>query len=146
MYDSTEPPPAPDPIADLASDVLTELYRAVCGHAPRAVRAYHDDDALLILVRFDPAHMSDIGPDGFDQLLDGAFVAMPGMIASALEARTGRRMVPGNLSVCEDRGLAVFAFNAADETQDEDTNEEALNFEDALARAAQGRPALRLAG
>ena len=146
MHHRSESQGAHDPIADLASDVLSELYRAVCGHQPRAVRVYHDDDALLILMRFDPAEMADAGPDGFQHLLDGAFVAMPGMIASALEARSGRRMVPGNLSVCAERGLAVFAFSACDDAPDEDSGEGLLDFEEALARAAESRPTLRLAG
>lgn len=144
MHDPNAPFSQDDPIADLAGDVLTELYRAVCGHMPRAVRAYHDDDALLILLRFDPAEMTDIAADGSEQLLEGAFVAMPGMIASALETRTGMRLAPGNLSVCAERGLAVFAFSASEETHED---EDALSFEDSLAHAATGvRPTLRIAG
>jgi hypothetical protein len=34
------------------------------------------------------------------------------MIASAVERRAGRTLYPGNLSVCAERGLAVFAFSA----------------------------------
>ena len=100
--------------------------------------------ALLILLRFDPAQMTDVAADGSEQLLEGAFVAMPGMIASALETRTGMRLAPGNLSVCADRGLAVFAFGTSDETHED---EDAVIFEDALAQAALGvRPPLRIAG
>jgi len=143
MHDITEPF-SQDPIADLASAVLSELYRTVCGRQPRAVRAYHDEDALLILLRFDPAEMVDVGADGLEHLLEGAFVAMPGMIASALEARGGIRVAPGNLSVCADRGLAVFAFSAGDETHEGDAGE-LLSFEDSLARAAGSRPKLRIA-
>ena len=48
-----------DPVAELATGILIDLYRAVCGHAPKAVRAYHDADALLLLLRFDPDVMTD---------------------------------------------------------------------------------------
>jgi hypothetical protein len=141
--DST--PSSSDPVADLASDVLIDLYRAVCGHRPKAVRAYHDDDALLLLLRFDPAELLAGDEEDHEHLLEGAFVAMPGMIASAVEARCGHRMVPGNLSVCGERGLAVFAFSA-DETQDADGDEDIFSFEAAFARDAQGNDSLRLAG
>ena len=133
-----------DPIADLAGDVLTELYRAVCGHMPRAVRAYHDDDALLILLRFDPAEMTRHAADGIEQLLEGAFIAMPGMIASALEARSGMRLAPGNLSVCAERGLAVFAFSASERDA---RGRGRAELRGSLAHAATGvRPTLRIAG
>jgi hypothetical protein len=104
-----------DPIADMAVDVLSDLYRAVCGRQPKAVRAYNDDDALLLLLRFEPGEIADGDEAGLEHLLETAFFAMPGMIASAVEARSGLRMEPGNLSVCAERGLAVFAFSAVDE-------------------------------
>ena len=76
------------------------------------MRAYQDEDAILLLLRFDPAETENGSLERCSPLLDTAFLAMPGMIASAVEARTGRRLSPGNLSVCADRGLAVFAFSA----------------------------------
>ena len=48
--------------------------------------------------------------DGVEPLLQTAFMAMPGMVATAVAARSGAQLVPGNLSVCPERGLAVFAF------------------------------------
>jgi len=144
VFDPDTPAHTDDSVADLAGDVLTDLYRAVCGHPPKAVRAYHDDDALLLLLRFDPYEMTDVAPGGDEQLLAGAFIAMPGMVAAALEARTGRRLAPGNLSVCAERGLAVFAFTAADAEPEEDDGE--VSFEAALEQAAHGWPALRVTG
>lgn len=140
MYDPLDPQISRDRVAELASDMLADLYRAVCGHQAMAVRAYHDDDALLLLLRFDPSELEDTGET--EHALESAFGAIPEMIASAIEARSGTRMSPGNLSVCADRGLAVFAFSAAEDGLDDDSAEE-LSFEDELAAAAQGARALR---
>ena len=120
MHDPIASPYPHDPVADLAGDVLADLYRGVCGHDAAAVRAYHDGEALLLLLRFDPDEMAEVTAADFDSELEGAFAAMPGMIVSAVEAGSGYRMRPANLSVCADRGLAVFAFSAVDETHDED--------------------------
>jgi hypothetical protein len=133
-----------DHIGNLASEVLTDLYTVVCGHRPTAVRAYHEDDALLLMLRFEPDAIAD-GPVEFpDTLMDAAFAAMPGMISSAIEARTGRWLLPGSLSVCVERGLAVFAFSAMDEDLDERTGEDLFRI-DAAGTPPSSRPALRLA-
>jgi len=127
-----------DPIADMATDVLADLYRAVCGRQPKAVRAYNDDDALLLLLRFDPSEIEDGDQEGFEHLLETAFLAMPGMIASAVEARSGQRMEAGNLSVCADRGLAVFAFNAVDESAEPAVDDDPFALEGLTATASTG--------
>jgi hypothetical protein len=131
-----------DPIADMATDVLTDLYRAVCGRQPTAVRAYNDDDALLLLLRFEPSEIEDGDHEGLEHMLETAFLAMPGMIVSAVEARSGHRMVPGNLSVCADRGLAVFAFNAVDEADEQSAQDDPFALGDL---SATEQPALRIA-
>ena len=95
---------------DLAVTIASDLFRAVTGEAPRALRAYQDDDALLVLLRFDPEAMRVDPDDGVEPLLQTAFMAMPGMVARAVQARSGAQLVPGNLSVSAERGLAVFAF------------------------------------
>ena len=125
MRELTPTPHTADTAGDLAAAVVTDLYRAVTGHAPRALRAYQDDDALLLLLRFDPDELYVDPRDGVEPLLQTAFMAMPGMVATAVRARSGAQLVPGNLSVCAERGLAVFAFTE-------------------IAAAPAARPALRL--
>ena len=133
-----------DHVGNLASEVLTDLYTVVCGHRPTAVRAYHEDDALLLMLRFEPEAIGDGSVEVPEALLDTAFAAMPGMIASAIEARTGRWLLPGSLSVCVERGLAVFAFSAMDDDTDERSGDDLFRI-DTATPPASGRPALRLA-
>ncbi len=140
MYDPLDSQASRDRVAELASDMLADLYRAVCGHAAMAVRAYHDDDALLLLLRFDPAELTD---GDTEHALESAFGAIPDMIAAAIESRSGVHMSPGNLSVCADRGLAVFAFSAAEESEDGD-DADVMSFEAALAAAAHGGSSARI--
>jgi hypothetical protein len=116
---------------DLAVSIAAELYRAVTGRPPQALRAYQDEDALLVLLRFDPQEMAVDPADGVEPLLQTAFMAMPGMVATAVAARSGVQLVPGNLSVCPERGLAVFAFTETEPAS-------------SVSRGA--RPALRLVG
>jgi hypothetical protein len=146
MSDPTRNSPTPiDPIGLLASEVLKDLYRAVCGREVLAVRSYQDEDAILLLVRFDPTEVESDGPDRFAPVLDTAFLAMPGMIASAVEARTGRRLAAGNLSVCADRGLAVFAFSALDEPSEISSDEDPFRIDAGTMSVGSGRQAPRLA-
>ena len=127
-----------DPLGGLAGEVASDLYFAVSGQRPKTIRAYHDDDALLLLVRFDPAELAD------GTTLETAFMAMPGMIASAVEARCGQRLAPGNLSVCAERGLAVFAFNAAEqEAGDERSNEELFSIDAMMTGSEPVRASIR---
>jgi hypothetical protein len=113
MTDQTRQQTADDiALGELARDVLIDLYHALCGHIPKSVRVYGEEDALLLLMRFDPAELSDSSEIVFEPLVDTTFIALPSMIASAVQRRQGRTLYPGNLSVCADRGLAVFAFSA----------------------------------
>ena len=120
-----EPTNSPtDPIGTLASGVLADLYWAVCGLEPKAVRAYSEDDGLLLLLRFEADEIQESPSEGFEPLLLAAFNAMPAMIAAAVEARTGQRLCPGNLLLCAERGLAVLAFTTIDEDLDARVHED----------------------
>jgi hypothetical protein len=137
-----------DPVGLLAGEVLKDLYRAVCGHEPSTVRAYRDDDAILLLLRFDPAeHEYAQGEATLSPQLETAFLAMPGMIVSAVEARTGRRLAAGNLSVCAERGLAVLAFSALEGTVEPESDEDLFRIDAGTLSVAKGKHRhLRLAG
>jgi hypothetical protein len=142
MLEVIHPPLSTEAVDLLACEVLADLYRAYCGTRPLAVRSYRDEEALLLLLRFEPDSLED--EDGAGPLAGTALSAMPGMVASAVEARTGARLAPGNLSLCSVRGLAVFAFTALD-----DDDEQWLGGDpfatDAIV-ASRGEPeALRLA-
>ena len=130
-----------DPVGLLASEVLKELYRAVSGSEPVAVRSYRDEDAILLLLRFDATEL-ETGREGFAPFLDTAFLAMPGMVASAVEARTGLRLAAGNLSVCAERGLAVFAFSALEEPAEQESDEDLFRID---TGTPAGRSSLRIA-
>jgi hypothetical protein len=97
---------------ELAREVLIGLYRALSGHTPKAVRVYGEGDAMLLLLRFDPAELWRSDQISDEPLVQGTFGALPDMIASAVERRQGQVLLAGDLSVCAERGLAVFAFRA----------------------------------
>jgi hypothetical protein len=97
---------------ELAREVLIDLYSALSGHAPKAVRVYGEGDAMLLLLRFDPAELWRSDQITDEPLVQATFGALPDMIASAVERRQGRILLAGDLSVCVERGLAVFAFQA----------------------------------
>lgn len=146
---SASQPVAIDPVGILATEVLRDLYVAVAGREPAAVRSYRDEDALLLLLRFENDEQGDDDAQNEENeqvspFLDTAFLAMPGMVASAVEARTGQRLAPGNLSVCADRGLAVFAFSALEETSELSSDEDIFRI-DTDAMGASTAPALGLA-
>jgi hypothetical protein len=141
-----------EPVGNLAGEVLTDLYRAVFGDQPAAVRVYQEDDALLLLLRFEPDAIGNGDPSELSEsildttFLDTTFLAMTSMIASAVEARSGRQLFPGNVSVCAARGLAVFAFSVIDEDADERTGEDLFRIDSPIFGVAPGgRPTLRLA-
>ena len=150
MHTPKSSPLTRDPLGGLAGDVASDLYFAVCGHRPKTVRAYHDDDALLLLMRFDPAEVVDAAAEPPQTVFETAFMAMPGMIASAVEARSGQRLAPGNLSVCAERGLAVFAFNSAvvEEPADADAGsaDDLFSLDAMMASAEPVRASVNLAG
>jgi hypothetical protein len=105
----------PSALGELAGEVLSDLYRALSGHAPKSVRVYCEDDALLLLLRFDPVELAGAAEIDVEPLLDSTLMALPNMIASALQRRAGHTLYPGNLSVNAERGLAVFAFSALED-------------------------------
>lgn len=141
MFDVTNSSPSTEAVDLLACEVLAELYRAYCGSRPLAVRAYRDRDALLLLLRFEPDQIGESDGEG-DPLTHTALRAMPGLISSAVEARTGGRLAPGNLSMCSARGLAVFAFCVLDEHAEQRDDDDVFRI-DALSTPRRGRPVLR---
>jgi hypothetical protein len=142
VFDVTNSSLSTDAVDLLACEVLADLYRAYCGAPPLAVRAYRDEEALLLLLRFEPEASEDCDAGAADPLIAVAMHAMPGMVASAVEARTGVRLDPGNLSLCSARGLAVFAFTVLDDDLEEPLDADLFHFDAGIDRA---RPALRLA-
>ncbi len=152
MPDVTNPALSLEAIDFLACEVAVELYRAYCGSRPVAVRAYRDEDgedidALLLLLRFDPDGTDTAADGALDPIVETALRAMPTMISSAVEARTGVRLAPGNLSLCSTRGLAVFAFSIDEDDLEPHAEADPFSLDAADLRAlAPDRPALRLAG
>ena len=140
VFDVTNSSPSTEAVDLLACEVLADLYRAYCGAAALAVRAYRDDDALLLLLRFEPEAPDDSGAHDVPTAV--ALRAMPGMVASAVEARTGVRLAPGNLSMCSARGLAVFAFSVLGDDCEGHNDDDPFRLDTAFATA---RPMLRLA-
>jgi hypothetical protein len=143
MLDLTSSSLSTEAVDLLACEVLADLYRAYCGTRPLAVRSYRDGEALLLLLRFEPDSFED-DATGPGSLVGTALRAMPGMIASAVEARTGARLAPGNLSVCTERGLAVLAFTALDDDDDQWVDGDPFATDSIFASRVQ-RPQLRLA-
>lgn len=127
MLDTNNSAISTEAVDFLACEVLRDLYRAYCGSCPIGVRAYRDDDALLLLLRFESDEQG--GTDELDPTVATALRAMPAMIASAVEARSGARLAPGNLSMCSARGLAVFAFSVEDDDVEESADEDLFRIE-----------------
>src|SRR5579871_704857 len=100
---------SPEPLEAIAASVLESLYAGVVGEPPLALRAYGDEGSVLLLLRFDQGKLEDASGARFEPLIDIALMAMPELIADAVHELTGALLVPGNLSVCAERGLAVFA-------------------------------------
>lgn len=145
VFDVTNSSPSTDAVDLLACEVLADLYRAYCGSPPLGVRAYRDEDALLLLLRFEPAAFEDGGASEADPLIGTALRAMPHMVASAVEARTGSRLAPGNLSLSSARGLAVFAFSVLEDDLDCSAADDPFRIEAPGLSVRAGRGPLRLA-
>jgi hypothetical protein len=114
---------SPEPIDAVAASVLETLYAGVFGQSPLALRAYGDEGSVLLLLRFKESRLDDTSPTRVAPLIDISFMAMPELIAESVHELTGRTLVPGNLSVCAERGLAVFAFAVLDEARVDDRDE-----------------------
>ena len=124
-----------DEVEYVAAEVLRDLFGAFAGEPPRALRAYRERDALLLLLRFD-AHDGAIRGE---VEADVAFMALPTMVAEAVGARTGQVIVPGDASVCAASGLAVLGFTVLDQR-----GSDALTGDDVWEPAAERRVELRL--
>ena len=108
---------AQERIEDVAAEVLGGLFAGLAGGPPRSLRAYQEDDALLLVLRVERGMLEDDGtlrrPGG---LGDVSLLAMPDLVADGVRERCGRTLIPGNLSACSSRGLAVFAFSVVSES------------------------------
>jgi hypothetical protein len=98
-------------VDEIASQALGLLYTDVWGEEPLALRAHRDGDGLLLLLRFDPELMESAGGTSFEPLVDRSFIALPELVAEAVRVRTAQTLVPRNVNVSAERGLAVFAFS-----------------------------------
>jgi hypothetical protein len=107
-------------VGALAADLMAQLYAVAAGGPPRAVRPYHEDDALLLLLRFDPEHLSDTSQAG-SPLSEAALLALPDMIASAVRTRGSQRhrLIPGSLTISSDRSFVSLGFSVVFETEEE---------------------------
>jgi len=123
----------PEGVESVAAEVLRDLYRAFAGDPPRALRAYREDNALLLLLRFEAC--GDAEPEV-------AFMALPSMVAEAVAHRIGKVLVPRDASVCASSGLAVLGFTLLD-AQDGALRPPA--GEQPWEAPAPRRPALRIA-
>lgn len=113
-------------VGSLAVAAMSNLYSIAAGGPPQVARAYHEDDALLLLLRFDPDHLSDSNEPG-SLLGEAALMALPDMIASAVRAETGRRhrLIPGSLTISGARGVVSLGFSVvlAQEENDDPLSE-----------------------
>jgi hypothetical protein len=102
-------------VAERARELLGQLFEAHTGTAPRALRVYREADALMLLLRFDPALAGGGADAELSAQMDAALMAMFEMVTEVISARSGCELVPGNLSVHGPTGLAVFALRVAGE-------------------------------
>ncbi|HUB76427.1 MAG TPA: hypothetical protein VL977_05185 [Solirubrobacteraceae bacterium] len=101
-------------VGELAVDAMSKLYALAAGGPPLVARAYHEEDALLLLLRFDPSHLSNTGDPG-SPLSEAALMALPDMIASAVRnaSEAHHRLIPGSLTISSDRGVVSLGFSVA---------------------------------
>jgi hypothetical protein len=104
-------------VADLARELLGQLFAVHAGEAARAVRVYRESDAVMLLLRFDPALAGCGGDAELESRIEASLMAMCEMVTEVVSQRSGSEIVPGNLSVCAATGLAVFAMRVAGEEQ-----------------------------
>jgi hypothetical protein len=104
-------------VADLAHEILGQLFAVHAGEAARAVRAYRESDAVMLLLRFDPALTGAGGDPELESRMEASLMAMWEMVTEVVAQRSGSEIVPGNLSVCAATGLAVFAMRVAGEEE-----------------------------
>jgi hypothetical protein len=99
-------------VGSLAAELMAQLYAVAAGGRPLVARAYHEEDALLLLLRFDPAHLSGSQQPG-SPLSEAALMALPDMIASALHAQSGyrHRLIPGSLTISSNHGVVSLGFS-----------------------------------
>jgi hypothetical protein len=129
-------------LEDLAGEVLSGLYGALVGDTPRALRVYRDNDALLLLLRFDPELHAGADGGAVDSLAETSFMAMLELVAEVVSARGGLDVVPGNVRVCAARGLAVFALGLVEDEPSARCDQPTM----ARARLEKREGGLRLAG
>ena len=104
-------------VAELAREVLGDLFALHTGEPPRALREYRESDAVMLLLRFDP-RLAGSGVDAeLEARMDAALMAMCEMVTEVVSQHSGAEIVAGNLSVCATTGLAVFAMRVAGEEQ-----------------------------
>lgn len=99
-----------DAVDAAAIDVLRALFEGLTGAPPRTLRAYRDDDALLLLLRYDRAPTPATDPP-----VEIALMALAQLVAEAVALRSGRAVATGGVSLCAPKGLAVLAFSVADD-------------------------------
>src|SRR5579872_1064031 len=88
-----------------AVEVLRALFESVTGAPPSTLRAYRDDDVLLLLLRFPPS--GDADPP-----FAVALPALAQLVSEAVAARTGEAISAESVNVNDAKGLAVLAFAA----------------------------------
>jgi hypothetical protein len=99
-------------VGSLAAELMAQLYAVAAGGRPLVARAYHEDDALLLLLRFEPSHLSESTEPG-SPLSEAALMALPDMIASAVHAQSGyrHRLIPGSLTISSDHSVISLGFS-----------------------------------
>ena len=101
-----------DAVDAVAVEVLRVLFEAVTGTPPRRLRAYRDDDALLLALRYEPTR-----PLATDPPVEVVLMALAQLVAEAVAKRTRQTLASAGVSVAEPKGLAVLAFSVAEDSR-----------------------------
>jgi hypothetical protein len=104
-------------VAELAREVLGELFELHAGEPARALRVCRRSDAVMLLLRFDPGPAGSGADPELQGRVDAALMAMFEMATEVVSQRSGAEIVAGNFSVCATTGLAVFTMRVAREAQ-----------------------------